>query len=65
MKFLSKLKAFVKVKDLKDKVKETVKDHLKQRAVNKITKLLLKSRPEAAMLVEIAQLAHDIRKGRK
>ena len=65
MKFLKKVKDFVKVTDLKDKVKDTVKAHLKQRAMTKITKLMLKSRPDAAALLSIIDLARDIKKGRK
>lgn len=53
------------LKGLKNKLVSTAKDYVKRKATKKITKLLLKSRPEAAALVEIAQLAADIRRGRK
>lgn len=53
------------LKGLKNKVVDTAKTYAKQRALAKVTKLLLKSRPDAVMLMEIAQLARDMKKGRK
>lgn len=52
-------------KGLKDTLVDTAKNYAKQRAVSKITKLLLRSRPDALALLEIARLAQDIRKGKK
>ena len=50
---------------LRDKLKDTAKEYVKQRAMAKITKLMLKSRPDAAALLSIIDLARDIKKGRK
>lgn len=52
-------------KGLKNKVVDTAKTYAKQRALKKVTKLLLKSRPDAVMLMEVISLARDIKKGRK
>lgn len=52
-------------KGLKDKLVDTTKQYLRQRATEKIAKLMLKSRPDAAALLQIISIANDIRKGKK